>query len=384
MNAISLVLTGLIARELGGRRTAQVIALVAVFPLGLAFSSLLQYNTFDLLAWCVVVLFTAKVLRTGDERYWIGVGVGIGIGILSKYSIAFLVAGLLAGLVALPSQRHHLRSRWFWYGALTAAVIASPNMIWLARHQFITLQMEHFIHARDVRNGRADGYYTDQIKFTLFAFPLAVAGLVSLVRSAKFRLLSAVYVGPFVLFAIAKGRGYYLMPAYPVLFAAGAVALERVVTTRGKALRIGARGVVVLAMLANAVLIAQVFLPIFTPGSPRFNAQVAHSSDLADEIGWPELVAQVAAVRDTLTPAERSSLAVLANNYGEAGAVALYGPQYGLPVPISSTNTFHLRGYGSFEPETVIVMGDGLDEPAEELRGLPSGGARDDSLWRRE
>src|SRR6201999_1497625 len=115
---------------------------------------------------------------------------------------------LVIGIALIRSQRHHLRSRWFWYGALTATVIAAPNLIWLARHHFITLQMEHFIHARDVRHGRADGYYTDQIKFTLFGLPLAIAGLVSLVRNPRFQLLSALYIGPFLLFAIAKGRGY--------------------------------------------------------------------------------------------------------------------------------------------------------------------------------
>ena len=110
------------------------------------------------------------------------------------------------------------------------------------------------------------------------------------------------------------------MPAYPVLFAAGAVALERVVAMRGGGLRVAARTVVVLALLANAVLIARAFLPIYTPGSARFNAQVAHSSDLADEIGWPELVAQVAAVRDTLTPQERRSLGVLGEQLWRGGS----------------------------------------------------------------
>jgi len=129
VNAGSLILTGLIARELGGRKTGQIIALFAVFPLALAFSSVLQYNTFDLLAWLLIIFFTARVLRTGEERYWIGVGVGIGIGVLSKYSIAFPVVSLLAAIVLLPTQRYHLRSRWFWYGALTATIIASPNLI---------------------------------------------------------------------------------------------------------------------------------------------------------------------------------------------------------------------------------------------------------------
>ena len=361
VNAVSLVLVGLIARELGGRRPAQIITLFATLPLALAFSSVLQYNTFDLLAWCIALLSTAHILRTGDERFWIAAGAGVGIGVLSKYSIAFLVISLVAAILILPSHRHALRSRWFWYGALTATVIAAPNLLWLMRHHFITLQMEHFIHARDVRQGRADGYYTDQIRFTMLAFPLALAGLVSLLRSARLRLLSAFYLGPFLLFAIVKGRGYYLIPAYPVLFAAGAVALERALTRRPAWLRVSLRCVVLTAMLLDTAAVAWAYLPMWPVGSPGWNWQMKNNSDMADEIGWPEFVAQVAAVRDTLSPEDRSRLTILANNYGEAGALALYGPQYNLPTPISSTNTFHLRGYGPYEPETVIVLGDDLD-----------------------
>ncbi len=362
VNAVSLVLVGLIARELGGRRPAQIFALFAAFPVGLVFSTLLQYNTFDLLAWCVVVLCTARVLRTGDERNWIGVGAGVGIGVLSKYSIAFLVASLLAGILLLPSQRRELRSRWFWYGALVAIVIAAPNLVWLARHHFITLQMEHFIHARDVRHGRADGYYSDQIKFTMFAFPLAMAGLVWLLRKARFRLLSLLYVGPFVLLAIARGRGYYLMPAYPVLYAAGAVALEAALAARKSWIRVSVRALVVLAMLLDVAAVSWAYLPMWRVGTAGWNWQMKNNYDMANEVGWPEFVAQVAAVRDTLPEEDRSRLAVLANNYGEAGALALYGPQYGLPTPISSTNTFHARGYGPYEPETVIVVGSELND----------------------
>jgi 4-amino-4-deoxy-L-arabinose transferase-like glycosyltransferase len=362
VNALSLVLVGLTAREAGGPRPAQIIALLATFPLALALSSVLQYGTFDLLAWCIVILFTARVLRTGDERYWIGVGAGVGIGVLAKYSIAFPVVSLLGAIVLLPSQRHHLRGRFFWYGALTAAVIAAPNLFWLARHHFITLQMEHFIHARDVRHGRAEGYYSDQVKFTLFGLPLAIAGLVSLVRSARFRLLSAFYIGPFLLFALAKGRGYYLTPAYPVLYAAGAVALERVLAPRAAWVRVSLRAVVIAAMLVDAAVVAWAYLPMWRVGSAGWNWQMKNNDDMANEVGWPEFVAQVAAVRDTLSAQDRSSLAILANNYGEAGALSLYGPQHQLPTPISSTNDFHDRGYGPYEAETVIVVGGQLDD----------------------
>ena len=302
VNAVSLVLAGLMARELGGGRAAQIVALLLGFPLAMTFSSVMQYNTFDLLAWSVLILSTAHVLRTGDERFWLGAGLGVGLGVLSKYAIAFPLVSLLVAIVLLPSQRRHLKSRWFWMGALVAVVIAAPNLIWLARHHFITLQMEHFIHVRDVRNGRAKGYFTDQIKFTMFGLPFAVGGLIALLRSPRFRLLSAFYVGPFVLLALAKGRGYYLLPAYPVVYAAGAVGLENWLATASEGC---ARGWSTerwsSAVLAEAGAIAWAYLPIWRPGSAAWNWQMKNNDDMANEVGWPEFVAQVAAVRDRLS-----------------------------------------------------------------------------------
>lgn len=374
VNAASLVLTGLLARELGGRRAAQIVALVAALPLALVFSSLLQYNTLDLFAWLLTIFFTARLLRTEDPRNWIGVGVGIGLGVLSKYTIAFPVLSLLIALAALPSQRHTLstqwlRSRWLWLGALTATVIAAPNLLWLAQHHWITLQMEHAIHLRDVRIGRANSFFPDQLKFTLLAFPLAFAGFISLLRSVRFRLLSAFYLGPLILLALMKGRGYYLLPAYPLLYAAGAVALERALSARARVLRIALRSTVIAAMLADTAAVAWAYLPMWPVGSAAWNWQMKNNSDMANEIGWPEFVAQVAAIRDTLPSADRRHLGILANNFGEAGALALYGPQYQLPTPISSVNDFHPRGFGPYPPNPVIVVGSNLDD---QLRNFES------------
>jgi hypothetical protein len=164
-----------------------------------------------------------------------------------------------------------------------------------------------------------------------------------------------------------KGRGYYLTPAYPVLYAAGAVALERVLAPRAAWVRVSLRAVVIAAMLVDAAVVAWAYLPMWRVGSAGWNWQMKNNDDMANEVGWPEFVAQVAAVRDTLSAQDRSSLAILANNYGEAGALSLYGPQYQLPTPISSTNDFHDRGYGPYEAETVIVAGGQLDDQFTEL-----------------
>jgi hypothetical protein len=362
VNAISLVIVGLIARELGGRKPAQVLTLLACLPVALSFSSVLQYNTFDYLANALLALFVAKLLRSGNPRWWIAIGAALGLGVLSKYTIAFPAAGLAAAVLLLPSQRPYLRSRWIYLGALMALLVASPNLLWLARHHFITLQMEHFIHLRDVRNGRADGYYSDQLKFTFLALPLAVAGLISLLRSARFRLLSALYLGPFLLLAVMRGRGYYLLPGYIVLYAAGAVALERVLATRPKSLRIAAWGTAAVAMLVCSAALSCAYLPFAPVGSPVWNWQMKNNSDMADEVGWPQFVDDVAAVRDGLSPAERVHLAIIADNYGEAGALELYGPAHDLPTPISTTNSFYARGWGPYTPQSVIATGYDFDD----------------------
>jgi hypothetical protein len=114
--------------------------------------------------------------------------------------------------------------------------------------------------------------------------------------------------------------------------------------------------------LLGVAAIAWAFLPIWPAGSTAWNWQMKNNEDMANEIGWPEFVAQVAAIRDTLPESDRSRLAILAHNYGEAGALELWGAQYGLPTPISSTNSFHDRGYGPYEPETVIVVGSNLSD----------------------
>lgn len=364
-NMVSLILVGLTAREMGGLRVAQALALLTALPVGVAFSSFFNYNTFDYVAWALTTFFCTRLLRTENEKWWIGVGVGIGVGVLSKYSIAFLVASLVIGIAALPSQRHRLRSKWLYLGAGAALLVASPNLLWLATHHFVTLRMEQHIHARDIRMGRAAGFFGDQLKYTMFALPLVVAGMVALVRSRRFRLLSFFFFWPLVFMALAKGRGYYLLPAYVPVYAAAAVALERWVARKHRAVRIGWRSAALVAIGLNMAVMAAMFLPIATPGSRFFFWQARTNFDIGEEIGWPEFVDAVANAYHSLPPSEHQRLAILAEDYGEAGALTLYGPQHALPPPISEVNSFHDRGYGPFAPENVLITGSNLEDESK-------------------
>ncbi len=151
--AVAMVLAGLIARELGGSRTAQLLAVCATAPFTLAAGSLMQYVSFDYVAWVAVAYFITRLCRSNDPRWWLAVGAAIGFGMLSKYSMPFLVAGIGLG-VFLGPLRAHLRSRWLYLGAVLALLIFLPNFLWQWQHDFISLEFLRHIHARDIRIGR--------------------------------------------------------------------------------------------------------------------------------------------------------------------------------------------------------------------------------------
>jgi 4-amino-4-deoxy-L-arabinose transferase-like glycosyltransferase len=225
--AIALVVTGLMTRELGARRLAQVVAAltVAVSPLPLFEGTEFQYSSFDYL-WCVLIAyFLIRLLKSGNPRWWIGVGVGIGLGMMTKYTMGFFVAGIVAGTLLTPARRY-LKSPWLWGGAALAILLFLPNLSWQIRHDFISLHFLRHIHARDVRQGRAEGFVHDQFMISTnpFIAPLWIAGLYYFFAAQdgkRYRLLAWLYVTEFAFFFFAKGRGYYLAPAYPMLFACG-------------------------------------------------------------------------------------------------------------------------------------------------------------------
>ncbi len=361
--SVILMLSGLLARALGGGRFAQVLTALLMLGMQLVIGQWLMYVITDCLAWVLVALCTAKLLETRDGRWWLGVGAAFGIGVLSKYSIAFLVISLLLGVVVLPRERVWLRSKWFWLGCAVALLIAAPNLLWEARHGWVTLKMLQHIHARDVRIGRANGYWIDQVKNMALGLPLAVAGMVWLARSARFRLLLFLYAGPVLLIALSKGRGYYTLGAFVSVYAAGAVWFAKGTEGLRSRSRIAWRSVAVAFTLTDAVVVALMMVAIAPAGSRLLHWQLVNSSDVRDQFGWPEMAAAVATARDTLPVAERSSVGVAVNNYGEAGAIALYGPKFGLPYPISSANDYYDRGYGN-APQVMVTLGIGRKDRA--------------------
>jgi hypothetical protein len=167
------------------------------------------------------------------------------------------------------------------------------------------------------------------------------------------------YVVALLLFVVMKGRGYYLAAGYPMLYAAGCVWGERRLASWSGLWTGVARTAAWTALAANIALTAVLLLPMAPINSEWWKRASGAHGDFREELGWPELVETVARVRDSLPREDRARLGILAGNYGEAGAINLYGPSYGLPRAISGINSFWLRGYGDPPPERLIVVGIG-------------------------
>ena len=178
--SIAIVLAGLTARELGGRRPAQLLAAfaVAIAPPSFISSTMFQYVGFDYLWWVLTAYFVVRLCKSQDARWWLAIGATLGVGMMTKYTIAFYIAGIVAG-VLLTQNRKHLASPWLWGGVGLALVLFLPNLIWQIQHNFISLQFLASIHARDVRIGRTDGFLVEQLIVSAnpFTLPLWIAGL---------------------------------------------------------------------------------------------------------------------------------------------------------------------------------------------------------------
>ena len=357
--AAAIVVTGLIARELGGGRLAQITAALAVAlsPLPLFEGTEFQYSTFDYLWWVLIAYFVVRLLNTENPRWWLAIGAAVGLGFMTKYTMGFFVAGILGGMLLTRARRFFL-SPWFWAGTALAFVIFLPNIIWQIRHGFISLHFLQHIHARDLGEGRTSGFLQAQFRINanLFAAPLWIGGLIVLLRSPKYRLLAWMYLIPLALFVIGKGRGYYLAAAYPMLIAMGAAAGEQWLASLPRLGRRTVEATFFIGLALFGLYFGAVILPLASSGHLKAFA-LKNNGDLREEIGWNQLVRTVAGIRDSLPPEQQANVGVLVGNYGEQGAIEVLGQAYDLPQPISGTNSAWLRGYPEPPPSTLIVLG---------------------------
>jgi len=372
--AATIVLTVLLAWRLGGGRFAQALAGLAVLvvPVNLAIASVLSMNAFEPLFWMGCAYVLVRIVQTGDSRLWLAFGALAGLGLMNKHSTIFFGAAVAIAVLATPLRRE-LRRPWIWLGALVALAVFAPNLIWQWQHGFPTLE--------DLRNVRESGknvvlsplaFLGTQVKMMHpVLLPLWLGGLWSLLagRLRRYRALGIAFLALLAIMMAMKGKNYYVAPAYPMLLAAGAVALEGWLERRAwTRARLWLRAAVLAVVALAGAVAAPLVLTILGPeqyldyqdrlGVGPSKTEVNHEGPLpqlyGDQFGWPEFVAEVARIYHALPEEGRAKACILASNYGEAGAINLFGPRYGLPPAISGHQTHWLWGWGDCTGEVLI------------------------------
>lgn len=377
--AALVLLAGWMARELGGGRLAVALSALSTACIGvfLVMHYLFTMNAFEPLFWmgCAAVLI--RIIQTGNQKLWLWFGGLAGLGLQNKYSMGVFGFAVVVGLLLTP-ERRALAKPWIWLGGALALVIFLPNVLWNIRHDWPFLELMHNIResGRDVTLGPLEYigrqiFLIGPVQFVISV--ISTAYLLLATKTKPFRALGWAFVAALGFFIVAKGKDYYAAPAFPMVLAAGAVAIEGFTAERWRWLRT--------ALVALLVVTTLIFLPIGlpvlsvdhllayldalpfgVPVSEHGHAAARLPHHYAWQFGWEEMVEATVRVYNSLPPAEREKCAIFGNNFAEAGAIDLLGPKYGLPKAVGGHQSYWLWGPRQYTGECVIVLGDELED----------------------
>lgn len=371
--AVLAWLSARLAREMGGSGFAQFLAALAtgVAPVYLAVGSFYSMNAFEPLCWMGCAWLLLRMVNTGRRELWVPFGLLAGVALLNKHSMLFFGAALVAGLL-LTKERRLLSGKWPWIGGAIALWFLLPNLLWLVRHDWATLEFMRNAQAwKNLPMSPLEFLKAQVLLQHPLTLPLWLAGLAALLfhpALKKYRCFGLAFIFLFLLFVAQRGKPYYLSPVFPLFLAAGAVVVERFAANK-----LGRR---VRAAYAALLLIGGlVMLPMWVPLLPvesqiRYTRRIGMAPPkmertrdtalhqvYADRFGWKEMVAVVAKAYDSLSLEDQAAAAVYTQNYGEAGAVDFYGGRYGLPKAISGHNNYWLWGPGKRSGKVLIIIG---------------------------
>jgi hypothetical protein len=355
---IVVVLIAQLVKELRGGKMALVISCLAylVSPVFLRVHSLYQPVCFDELFWVLITWLFMRMINTRDPRYWLWIGLASGVAFLNKYSVVFLLAGLVVSMILTP-HRIMFRSRYFIHGLILGLMFILPNIIWQYLNNWPVVGHMKELYDTQLVHVTLISFLTGQILMLFSALPVWITGLlVFLVANSvkTYRFLAYTYIIVIILLILGKGKMYYSLGLYPFLLAGGGIALEKYL--RGKWV------IVNYLVMAFAVIFGFLILPYSLPVLPAESlARYCKESvkymgsgaitwedgkvheipqDYADMMCWKELAGLVVKAYNQLDAAEKEKCMIYAGNYGQAGAIQFYGRNNGLPVPICLSDSY--------------------------------------------
>jgi hypothetical protein len=358
-------------------------------------AALFQPVVFDQLAWGAALYALLRLEQTDDPRWWRWLGLAGGLGLLTKFSIAFIGVGVLAALLATP-RRRALLGPGPWIALAIVLVVGSPSIAGQVALGFPVVGQLESLRGSQLERITWSEFLGTQPLMMGPAIVLAVAGAVAPLVDPRLRAFRGVTIAcltTFLLLGALRGKPYYAAPIFPILSAAGAVWVEGLARPRVRAALAWGAGT---AAVAYGLALLPLGLPVVPPAPmARYAAAIGLTAatrtntggrlplpqDYADMLGWREKADAVAGVIATLTPAERERTVLYGDNYGQAGALDLYGRRLGLPPVVSLTGSFYYFGPGERPAGVIVALGVEPDEVETVRCGSLAVGPRVSNPW---
>lgn len=376
-----VVLTGLLARELGGGRYAQLLAAItaAVSPAFLRTSMLFQPVVFDILGWALLCYLFLRYLNSNRNHYLLFFGIALGIFFLNKYLVLLFIAALAPALALTPA-RNLLTRRITFFAAGLALLVMAPNLIWQVANGFPVINHMQALQTNQLVNVQPADFLSDQLVMHFTGLLVWVPGVWFLWKSRNLhhRIFLYLAAGVILLLLLLKGKHYYSLGIYPALMAAGGVFWEKTVT------KTPTRVVLPVVMIGLLLPMAPLAIPLFAPPKMVEYCQWAREAlhfdvvtrwedgrhhslpqDFADMLGWPEI--GQAAVRAYRQVPTGTPVLIYGENYGQAGAVDYFGRQADLPPAVSFADSYRLWMPSNTNAETLIYINDELGEDVQAI-----------------
>ena len=366
IGALSVILVGLMVKEMGGKKIAISLASLA-YLLGPAYlhgNTLFQPVSFNHFYWILSAYLILLMVRRKNTKMWLWIGLVFGLAFLNKYSIVFFYAAFSIALLISKHWRLYL-SKYFLAGAGVGLLIILPNIIWQYNHNWPVMH-----HMEELRNSQlvhvsTSGFLFDQLLMNAHAFFIWFPAWMILLfyrKGKEYRIFCLIFTLIILLLLFGSGKSYYTLGIYPVMFAFGGCFIEKY--TNRKYL-CAVASLLVIIMTGSLIYSMRLDgIPFMKPEQidreESFHWEDGRNysipQDMADMMGWEEIAKEVIKIYKGLTSEEKENVAIYAEHYGQAGALMFYGKEHHLPEPICFNGSFALWAPDSLSVDLMIAV----------------------------
>jgi hypothetical protein len=375
--ALTYLIVGRIILSFGGKVFALFLGLLAfIFSAYLRVHFLFQPNFLEIFFWTMIAFSILRFIQTEKNGYLYLFGLSAGLGMLSKYSVAFFIISILVALLITRNRKIFL-NKHLYLASLIGFLIFLPNLLWQFRYHFPVIEHMHELHQFQLQYVSPVGFLTDQVLMNLPVVFIWIAGLYFVVfkEHGKYRVFGWAYLLVILILLYFQGKNYYSLGVYPVLFAFGAIHLERFAVKHSKIWKF----VFIVIPLALGIPLVPLYLPIYKPEKLAAYYKAKHiektgflkwedlqdhplPQDFGDMLGWKEMTEKTAKAYSTLSDEEKKNTFIFADNYGEAGAINYYGKKYNLPTVHSDNASFLYWLPDSMHIDNLLLITDDQQE----------------------